>query len=186
MSTASTGWDFTLCHNGLVPIRDERTAWRPILRLRAGGNVVNLSTPLGLAVAALGHSTIRRHPRGLFLAEHYRLRFPLAGAFTIGNVIITSKEFAELERRFPRLLQHEERHTWQYLYCFGLPYYLLYGVCMGWSLIRTGDRASANFFERQAGLAWGGYAERPVRPVRDGLRSIIGAARTSVLGSPKP
>ncbi len=139
--------------------------------------MINLSTPFGLVVAALGHSTIRRHHRGLYLAEHYRPRFPLAGAFTVGNVIITGGEFSAFDSRFPRLLEHEERHTWQYLYCLGLPYFLFYGACMGWSMIRTGDRASANFFERQASLPWGGYAERPARPVGVGLRSLFGAAK---------
>lgn len=141
--------------------------------------MINLSTPFGLVVAALGGSTVRRYHRGLLIAEHYRLKFPLAGAFTVGNVIITGGELHDLELRFPRLLKHEEGHTWQYLYCLGLPYLLCYGVCMGWSVIRTGDRASANFFERQASLSWGGYTERPVRPVSVGLRSIFAATKDS-------
>jgi len=147
--------------------------------LRSVGNICNLSTPTGLAVAALGRASIRRRPEGLFLAERYRLRFPLAGAFTIGNVLITGGSWDDLERRFPDLLAHEEAHTWQYLYCLGLPYYLLYAACMGWSMIRTGDRAAGNFFERQAGLRPGGYAERPVRPVIVGVRSLAQAVRSS-------
>ena len=102
----------------------------------------------------------------MLLAEHYRPGFPVAAAFTVGNVVVTRSDWATMQRRFPELLAHEERHTWQYLYCLGLPYYLVYSACMLWSVLRTGDRAAANFFERQAGLADGGYPERPVRPLR--------------------
>ena len=143
------------------------------LRLRSIGNVVNLSTPTGLLFAALGRATVRRQPGGLFLAEHYRLSFPVAGAFTIGNVILTRSRWEDLERRYPRLLDHEEAHTWQYLYCLGVPYYLAYTVCMAWSVLRTGDRASANFFERQADLAHGGYVERPHRSPLTAIRGLF-------------
>jgi hypothetical protein len=44
---------------------------------------------------------------------------------------------------------------------------------MAWSVLRTGDRAARNFFERQAGLAIGGYRELPTRPVRENLAAII-------------
>ena len=145
---------------------------------RAVGNVANLSTPIGVLVSILGRARLRRGPRGLLLAEGYRLPFPVAGAFTIGNVIITKHSWAALTQRFPELAAHEERHTWQYLYCGGLPYYLAYTACTGWSMIRTGDRASANFFERQAGLAAGGYTERPRLGIRAGV-----AAQMSILRS---
>jgi hypothetical protein len=56
---------------------------------RLVGNMINLTTPGGLAVAVIGGAKIRRGPRGLFLCEGYRLKFPVAGAFTIGNVITT-------------------------------------------------------------------------------------------------
>ena len=56
-------------------------------RIRAVANAVNLSTPLGLAVSAIGRARVRRGPRGLILAEHYVLPFPKAGAFTLGNVV---------------------------------------------------------------------------------------------------
>ena len=38
-----------------------------------------------------------------------------------------------------------------------------------WSWLRTGDFASRNVFERNAGLAIGGCREHPVRPVRSVL-----------------
>ena len=137
---------------------------------------MNLSTPLGVLVAAVGGASISRGPRGLLLAEHYRPRFPVAAAFTVGNVVVTRSDWATIQRRFPELLTHEERHAWQYLYCLGLPYYLVYSACMLWSVLRTGDRAAANFFERQAGLAEGGYLERPARPLRASLAHL--ATRT--------
>ncbi|HEX8510287.1 MAG TPA: hypothetical protein VF635_12445 [Propionibacteriaceae bacterium] len=149
-------------------------AARPLLlTLRSVGNWVNLSTPLGLLVAKAGQATVRRHLGGLFLAEGYRLRFPVAGAFTVGNVIITASTWDELQHRCPQLLDHEEAHTWQYLYCFGLPYYLAYSACLCWSWLRTGNLASGNFFERQAGLDRGGYPSLPPRPLRTGLRSLL-------------
>ncbi len=141
--------------------------------LRVVGNLVNLSTPVGLAVAAVGRSRIRRGPRGLILAEGYRLPFPVAGAFTIGSVIITGSTFTQLSRAFPRLLEHEEWHSWQYLYCLGVGFLPAYAVCTIWSLVRTGDRAAGNFFERQAGLGLGGYLERPTRPISAGLRAGV-------------
>ena len=146
--------------------------------LRFTGNLINLSTPGGLAVAALGGARIRRGPRGLFLCEGYRLKFPIAGAFTIGNVITTPATWEEKLRRYPQLLRHEEGHTWQYLYCMGLPYYLAYSILMGWSWLRTGDRAARNYFERQAGLQAGGYLDLPMRPVREGFAAIFKTSRS--------
>ena len=140
---------------------------------RLVGNVANLTTPLGLLVAGIGGARIRRGPRGLFLAEGYRLPFPIAGAFTVGSVVTTSETFPAKLRRSPGLLEHEEVHTWQYLYCLGLPFYVAYGGCLVWSVLRTGDLAAANFFERQAGLATGGYLERPLRPVRVNLTELL-------------
>ncbi len=40
---------------------------------------------------------------------------------------------------------------------------VVYGVAAGWSWLRTGDVASGNVFEQRAGLAEGGYRERPLR-----------------------
>ena len=42
-----------------------------------------------------------------------------------------------------------------------MPFYPAYAICMGWSMLRTGDRAARNFFERDAGLAIGGYEDHP-------------------------
>ena len=50
---------------------------------------------------------------------------------------------------------------------------LAYAAAAGWSWLRTGDFASRNCFERAAGLADGGYRERPVRPIAEGIRAAI-------------
>lgn len=126
-------------------------------QLRFLGNWLNLSTPLGLLVGRLGGARVRRGPRGLYLADGYRLRFPIASAFTIGNVVITGGTWDERLAASPNLLRHEERHSWQYLACFGLPFLPLYGLALLWSYATTNDLARGNVFERAAGLADGGY-----------------------------
>jgi hypothetical protein len=136
-------------------------------RLRRLGNRVNLSTPLGLAIARLGRAAVRPGPRGLLLAEGYRLPFPVAGAFCVGDVLITAGHW---DRHREAVLEHEERHSWQWFWWAGLPFLPAYAGCMLWSLLRTGDRAAGNLFERRAGLALGGYREVPVRPLRPALR----------------
>lgn len=149
--------------------RAGQDAWAPLSsaeRRRRRANHLNLSTPVGLLVARLGGARRRPGPYGLVLAEGYRFRFPVASAFTIGDVIITAHSFDALLRRTPDLLLHEELHARQYARCLGLPYLGLYVLAMGWSVLRTGDRASGNVFERRAGLVAGGYVERPVRSLR--------------------
>ena len=142
------------------------------------GNLVNLSTVFGLVVARAGRAHIRRGPHGLLLAEGYRLSFPVAGAFTIGNVVITSGTFAGLRERIPRVLVHEARHSTQWLVCVGLPFLPLYLLGTAWSWLRTGDRAARNPFERAAGLGDGGYADAPSRP----LGPVLVAAARRHLG----
>jgi hypothetical protein len=147
------------------------TGWQWV---RLIGNFVNLTTPLGLGVALIGRAKIRRGPRGLFFCEGYRLKFPIAHAFTVGSVLTTVRTWDEVLLRHPQLIEHEENHTWQYLYCLGLPFYPAYAICMGWSMLRTHDRAARNFFERQAGLANGGYRDVPVQPLGEAVRALIG------------
>ncbi len=161
----------------LAPTRLTAAQW-----LRRVGNLANLTTPLGLLVARIGRAEVRPGPRGLLLAEGYRLRFPVAGAFTVGDVILTGGTFAERLRLTPQLLEHEERHSWQYLCCLGLPFFPVYVGLMGWSVLRTGDRAARHAFERHAGLAAGGYREQPVIPIgvrgRQTVRWLRGSARS--------
>ncbi|MDO5499577.1 MAG: hypothetical protein Q4F67_07855 [Propionibacteriaceae bacterium] len=125
------------------------------------GNVCNLSTPAGLAIAAIARCRLRLGPRGLILAEGYRPRFPFASAFTVGNVILIRGTLGDCTRD---LLDHEEAHSWQYL-ATGPLFLPLYAAALGWSWLRSGDRAAYNIFERHAGLARGGYrTDRPLRP----------------------
>ncbi len=119
-------------------------------------NVVNLSTPFGLLVAAVGRARLRPGPRGLVLASDYRLPLPSAPAFTVGNVVVSPRPADYLDSR-PALLRHEERHSWQYVACLGLPMLPLYAVAAAWSCLRGGDAGVHNPFERWAGLADGGY-----------------------------
>jgi hypothetical protein len=152
-------------------------------RLRRLGNLVNLSTPLGLAVAKAGRAEVRPAARGLLVADGYRLPFPIAEAFTIGNVLITSGRWDELEHSRPGLLVHEEAHTWQWFWWAGLPFLPAYGVSLVWSVLRTGNRAAANVFERRAGLDLGGYPDVPRRPL---LRALLTRRRNRPRRSGRP
>jgi hypothetical protein len=166
---------------GVDPLAPTRlTGWQWV---RLIGNIANLTTLVGLVIALIGRARVRRGPRGLLLAEGYRLPFPVAGAFTVGSVITTPTTFAERLRGLPHLLDHEERHTWQYLYCLGLPFYIAYVVMMGWSVLRTGDRAARNAFERWAGLADGGYPDKPVIPLKVQVGKAVAWLRRSLGGS---
>lgn len=126
-------------------------------------NLANLSTPCGLLLARLGGAGVRPGPDGLLLAAGYRLPVPPAPAFTVGNVVLARRP--DLLAR-PALLRHESRHATQYAWCAGLPMVGLYLAAAAWSWLRTGDVASRNVFERRAGLADGGYADRPQRSRR--------------------
>ena len=125
-------------------------------RVRRLLNLVNGSTLLGLGIATVGRAEVSAGPRGLVLATGYRLSFPVASAFTVGNVIITASSRAWLESS-PRTLRHEERHADQYVACLGLPMIGLYVAAMGWSYLRCRNPFLHNPFERLAGLEDGGY-----------------------------
>ena len=129
--------------------------------LRAAANWVTLGTPLGLLIVALSGCRSMPGPRGLTLATGYRAALPRGAAFTVGNVVIMRDE--RLLRR-DRLLLHEERHATQWAACLGvIGFPLLYALACAWSWAATGDFHSRNIFERWAGLADGGYRERPPR-----------------------
>lgn len=134
--------------------------------IRNLANMVNLSTPLGLALALAGRGRLRR-TSGLWVADRLNLPLPNASAMTVGSVVLVPKRtLEETQTRIPGLLAHEDEHAWQWAVCLGLPFIPLYFAAVGWSTLRCGDRASANVFERQAGLTLGGYTERPKRPLR--------------------
>lgn len=146
------------------------------VRVRNVLNWVNLSTPLGLLVAGAGGCRVRRGPERCFLADRYRWSFPAAGAFTVGDVVISRHDLDLLVARRPGLIRHELVHSRQWAYCLGLPFLPLYVASMGWSWLRTGDRAARSFFEQQAGLDLGGYRDVPPRPLGpvlgDGARRL--------------
>lgn len=154
------------------------TRYRPIsqdaLRRRALVNTLNLTTPLGLAIARLGRARLRRGPDGLWLGEGYRLRLPVAGAFTVGNVVTTKHTFDELEAWEPHVLGHESRHASQYER-LGLLFLPAYAGASVWSWLRYGDPAVGNVFEQGAGLITGNYLVSGFMPQR---RSLADALRS--------
>ena len=131
------------------------------LRVRQAVNLANGSTLAGLGVAALGGAEVSRSVDGLFTGTGYRLPVPPAPAFCLGNVIMTRGAAIEAGSR---LFRHEARHATQYAWCGGVVMIPLYLAAAGVSWALTGDFGARNVFERMAGLADGGYADRPLRP----------------------
>jgi hypothetical protein len=134
-------------------------------RARQVINYANLSTPAGLLIALIGGARPRRGEQGLIFAYGYRIPFPVAGAFTVGNVVLTKNPEGYLTGR---LLDHEARHASQYAACVGLPMIVLYVIASGVSYALCGHPASWNPFERLAGLDDGGYPRHPARWRRRG------------------
>lgn len=159
----------------VAPVRESavRVTAQPPSRLTAGqrvrrlANFANGTTLLGLVLARAAGTALSNGPRGLIIASGYMWRLPFAGAFTLGNVIICRMRVEQLLNK-PALLGHEEKHCSQYAWCLGLPFLPLYFLAAGWSQFRTGNPASANFFERQAGLAAGGYVDSGTPPPAPG------------------
>jgi hypothetical protein len=76
------------------------------------------------------------------------------------------------------LFQHEARHATQYAWCGGVAMVPLYLVAAGVSWVLTGDFGARNVFERLAGLAGGGYTDKPLRPgIRSALVRVSGSGR---------
>ncbi len=136
---------------------------RTAYRVRLAANLVNGSTLAGLLVAAAGRARLGRGTDGLLIGARYRLPVPVAPAFTVGNVILARADRAALASR-EALLAHEARHATQYAWCGGLVMLPLYFLAAGVSWGMTGDFGARNVFERRAGLADGGYTDKPLRP----------------------
>ena len=115
-------------------------------------------------VAAAGRARPLRARDGLVVAVGYRLPVPPAPAFCLGNVIVTRLD-AEGAGGAGPLMAHEARHATQFTYCGGITKLPLYFLAAGVSWVLTGDFGSQYIFERRAGLAEGGYVERPLRAV---------------------
>ncbi|MEU8227028.1 hypothetical protein [Kribbella sp. NPDC048915] len=153
------------------------TSW---LWVKLVGNLLNLSTATGLLVGLLGRARFSRGPRGLVFANGYRIRFPVAGAFTIGNVVLSKHDRSYFDN--PALVRHEERHSWQYFWLIGLPMLPLYVVGVVMSFLLTGDPASRNPFERLADLSDGGYRERPIQPIGKTVTQAFSGLRSRPKG----
>ena len=132
-----------------------------MLRARQVVNLANGSTLAGLGVAALGGARVARGADRLFVGTGYRLPVPPAPAFCLGNVIITRLQGLDSSSA---LFRHEARHATQYACCGGVVMVPLYLVAAAASWALTGDSGSRNVFERRAGLADGGYTDKPLRP----------------------
>ena len=131
------------------------------LRARQLVNLANGSTLAGLGVALAGRARLAGACDGLMVGTGYRLPVPPAPAFCLGNVIVTRLGGLAPDSR---LFRHEARHATQYAWCGGVlmvPLYLL-AAAVSWAL--TSDFGALNVFERQAGLAGGGYSDKPLRP----------------------
>ncbi len=128
-------------------------------------------------MALVGRARIRRGPHGLWIAEGYRFRYPMAGAFTVGNVVTTASTIGRLERVMPDILAHEGRHASQYA-VLGPAFFPLYSAAAGWSWAVAGHSAAHDHFETGAGLVSGGYllAGQQV-PLRGLFRDAAGAGR---------
>jgi hypothetical protein len=136
---------------------------RAAYRVRMIANLVNGSTLAGLLVAAAGRASLARAADGLLVGVRYRLPVPVAPAFTVGNVILARGDQVALAG-MEALLAHEARHATQYAWCGGVLMLPLYFLAAGVSWGLTGDFGCRNVFERQAGLADGGYTDKPLRP----------------------
>ena len=136
---------------------------RASYRVRVVVNLVNGSTLAGILVAAAGRARLARAADGLLIAERYKLPLPPAPAFCLGNVILTRGD-RDAFVRAEALAAPEARHATQFAWCAGLVMLPLYFAAAGVSWVLTGDFGSRNIFERRAGLADGGYADRPLRP----------------------
>jgi hypothetical protein len=137
---------------------------RRAFRVRLVVNLLNGSTAAGILVAAAGRARLTPAGNGLVVAVRYRLPVPQAPAFCIGNVIVTRLDTGGVAGA-QALFAHEARHATQFAWCGGVLMLPVYFLAAGLSWLLTGDFASRNVFERRAGLAEGGYAERPLRPV---------------------
>ena len=110
----------------------------------------------------------RTRATGSFHALNYRPRLPVAGAFTVGNVVFFRKHCAE-PGDHPRLLEHESVHATQYALCLGLPFIPLYFLAAGYSWLRAGDPASRNMLRAAGQPAVRRLHQHPARRIMPAL-----------------
>jgi hypothetical protein len=134
---------------------------------------INGTTLAGLAIARAAAGRRVRGPNGVIVAGHYRLPVPRQKCFTVGAVIMTRTDPEWLlapERA--ELLGHEMRHVGQYA-VLGPFFFPAYWLACGWSYVLTRSYGARNVFERRAGLAAGGYRERPLRPWAAKINALV-------------
>lgn len=142
------------------PFRPRSVSGRGVF-LRRRLNLLNLSTPAGLLLARLTGCRIEAGPQQILLAQGYPLALPRAAAFTVGNVVLFPDSSARrIHAPDSPLLRHESRHSTQYAF-LGPLFLPLYFAASALSLASAGNAASANPFERLAGLRDGGYRPAP-------------------------
>jgi hypothetical protein len=151
---------------------------------------VNGTTLAALLLSAVTRTPLVRGPGGVYVAAGYRLRVPKQKCFTIGTVVFTKRPADWLlDPKRAALLTHETRHVAQYA-VLGLFFFPLYAVASGYSYLMTGAYGCRNFFEKDAGLAAGGYRQLPLRPWATRTGALIGRVASSANrrrgGSPSP
>jgi hypothetical protein len=153
--------------------------------VRTALTAVNGTTLVGLGVAVMTGTKIRRGRGGILVAEGYRFSSPPATCFTIGSVIITRRT-AEwlLHPSRADLLAHESRHAGQYA-LLGPLFWPAYWTFCGYSWAMTGSYGTRNALEKHAGLERGGYGISPLRPALQRVkRSAATGPRSPRSGSP--
>ncbi len=153
------------------PVPAQAVAMRPGLRVRQAVNLANGSTLAGLAAAVVGGARPARSVDGLVTATGYRLPVPPAPAFCLGNVILIRGD--DIDPGSP-LFRHEARHATQYAWSGGVAMVPLYLIAAGVSWALTGDFGAGNIFERLAGLADGGYTDKPLRSCLQRIQPGLG------------
>jgi hypothetical protein len=129
------------------------------VRTRRALNRWNGTTLAGRKLAQACGLTLEPGPIGTWIAAGYHLPLPAASCFVMGDVIFTRAPSGWLTAPAQRrVLLHELRHTYQYAH-LGPAFWPLYWTACGWSYAMTGSWGSRNYFERQAGLADGGYPD---------------------------
>ena len=142
---------------------------------------MNGSTLAGLGVAALGGAAIARSVDGLFTGTGYRLPVPPAPAFCLGNVIVARD--GGIDPGSP-VFRHEARHATQFAWCGGVVMIPLYLAAAGVSWVLAGDFGARNVFERRAGLADGGYTDKPLPPALRRVSGFNGSGRRAPAREP--
>jgi hypothetical protein len=156
---------------GTTPPRSPRRLVRGLV------TALNGTTGVGVLVALAGGARVRRGRGGLLIGEGYRRKVPAATCFTVGSVILTRRtaDWLLAEER-AELFAHESRHAGQYA-VLGPLFWPAYWAACGYSYALTGSYGTRNPFERRAGLAAGGYAELPLRPLLARLTRSATTAR---------